>query len=96
MIKVVAHNYIKEEKIVDFIAIAKQLVQATRENDLGCIRYELLQDVKNPAHLTMLEEWLDEESLAKHASSKHFKDSISKFGEFIEKSGEPYMFKTID
>ena len=44
MIKVVAENFIKSEKVEEFIVLAKQLVQDTRQNDAGCIRYELLQD----------------------------------------------------
>lgn len=38
MIKAVAENFIKTEKVEEFILLAKQLVQVTRQNDVGCIR----------------------------------------------------------
>lgn len=95
MIKVVADNYIKAEKVEEFILQAKQLVQATNDNDTGCIRYELLQDIKNPQHLTMLEEWEDPEALARHSASKHFKDAAARFADYVEKPGEVHLFHTL-
>lgn len=95
MIKVVAHNYIKVDKVEEFIALAKQLVQATKENDTGCIRYELLQDIKNPRLLTMLEEWEDQESLKRHAASKHFVDASARFADYMEKPGEVHLYQTL-
>lgn len=95
MIKVVADNYIKAEKVEEFILLAKQLVQDTREKDAGCLRYELLQDIKNPQHLTILEEWADQEHLARHSESKHFKDAIAQFGDYLEKPGEANLFQTL-
>ncbi|MFA9463122.1 MAG: putative quinol monooxygenase [Velocimicrobium sp.] len=95
MIKVVAQNNIKENKTDEFIVLAKKLVQDTRKYDAGCIRYELLQDVKNPQLLMMLEEWEDRESLNKHMSSKHFKDAMALFASYMEKPGEANLYKTL-
>lgn len=95
MIKIVAQNYIKADKVEDFILLAKQLVRNTRENDAGCIRYELLQDVKNPQILTILEEWADQDSLDKHGASKHFKEAIAQFADCIENPGEMHLYQTL-
>ena len=95
MIKVIADNYIKTEKVEEFIVLAKQLVQATKEKDAGCIRYELLQDIKNPQHITMLEEWSDTDALAQHSASKHFKDAVVRFADYMEKPGEAHLFHTL-
>ena len=95
MIKVVANNYIKAEKVEEFILLAKQLVRDTNENDTGCIRYELLQDIKDPQHLTMLEEWTDHEALARHAASAHFKEASSRFADCMENPGEVHLYQTL-
>ncbi|WP_024346383.1 putative quinol monooxygenase [Lacrimispora indolis] len=95
MIKVVAKNHIKAEKLDEFISAAKQLVQDTRQNDAGCIRYELIQDINNTHLLTMLEEWEDLESLNKHMEAKHFKEAASLFADFVEKPGEINLYKTL-
>ncbi len=95
MIKVVAMNFVKEEKLDEFISAAQQLVQDTRQKDLGCLRYELLQDVKTPRLLTMLEEWEDQESLNKHMEAKHFKEAVALFADLVEKPGKINLYKTL-
>ncbi|AFA50075.1 hypothetical protein Awo_c33470 [Acetobacterium woodii DSM 1030] len=95
MIKVAAQNNIKADKIDEFIAIAKNLVAETRKYDAGCVRYELLQDVKNPQLLTMLEEWDDQEALNNHLLSQHFKDAMATFAGYLEKPGEINLYKTL-
>lgn len=95
MVKVVADNYIKTEKEEEFILLAKQLVQTTRENDLGCIRYELLQDMKNPQHLIMLEEWENQEALDRHLSSEHFQEAMTRFAGCMENPGEVHLFQKL-
>jgi len=95
MIKVVTQNNVKADKTDEFIVLAKKLVQDTRKYDAGCIRYELLQDVKNPQLLTILEEWDDQESLNKHLSAQHFKDAMASFESYMEKPGEINLYKTL-
>ena len=95
MIKVVAKNFVKFEKIDEFILLAKQLVHDTRQNDTGCISYELMQDIQNPQLLTMLEEWEDQASLNKHMEAKHFKEAVAMFMDFIEKPGEINLYKIL-
>ncbi len=95
MVKVVADNYIKAEKVDEFILLAKQLVQDTREFDAGCIRYELLRDTKDPLHLIMLEEWENQESLTKHSQSEHFKKAVSQFGAYMERPGDAHFYEVI-
>ena len=63
MIKVVAKNYIKADKLSEFLTIAKQLVKDTNEKDAGCIRYELFQDTSDSKILTIIEEWDDMKSI---------------------------------
>ncbi len=95
MIKVVAKNYIKDEKINAFIEAATELVEQTREKDAGCIRYELVQDVKDPHILAMLEEWEDQASLAAHGASPHFKKAMAAMKEMVEKPGDSNFYKTL-
>lgn len=92
MIKVVAKNFIKAEKLDEFIALAKQLVEDTRAHDAGCIRYELLQDVRDPHLLTMLEEWEDQEALNKHMAAAHFKKAVALFEDLTEQPAEINLY----
>ncbi|MDD2213056.1 MAG: putative quinol monooxygenase [Oscillospiraceae bacterium] len=95
MIKLVADNYIRADKLEEFLTLARQLVQETRAHDAGCIRYELLQDVNDPLHLTMLEEWADQEALAKHSQSVHFKAAVPQFALLASRTGETHLFQQL-
>ena len=88
MIKVTAVNYIKEECVDSFLAIAKELVEKTNSLDKGCIRYELCKDVNDPLRFVMLEEWEDQNSLDEHMKAKHFTDLVPKLGDLTAKPSE--------
>lgn len=95
MIKVVAKNRVKVEKIEEFIAVAKQLVKDTRENDAGCVRYELLQDIQDKQIFTFQEEWENKDALNRHMVAKHFKDASVSFSDFMEKPAEVNLYTTL-
>jgi quinol monooxygenase YgiN len=95
MIQIIANNYIKADKVEEFLKLAVGLVEDTRAKDAGCIRYELVQDLKNPQVLTMLEEWEDQESLKSHMNSPHFKEVMSTTADFAEKAAEIHVCKKI-
>ena len=71
MVKVVARNFIKEDKLEEAIGLYKELVEITRKED-GCIKYELYQDEVDNKILTMIEEWIDRNALDNHLKSEHF------------------------
>lgn len=95
MIKIVAKNYIKSDKVEDFISLAKKLVEETNKNDKGCISYELFQDLTDPKIVTIIEEWEDKDSLNLHMAAKHFKVAVSTFKEYIEKPGETNLYRRL-
>jgi quinol monooxygenase YgiN len=95
MIKIVAKNCIKADKVERFIALAKKLVQETLQNDAGCIRYELFQDLSNPQILTIIEEWEDQDALDRHTATKHFKEIVPLFKDFVEKPGEMNLYEKL-
>lgn len=95
MVRVVAKNYIKADKVEEFITLAKNLVQETIQNDMGCISYELYQDLSNPRILTMIEEWENKEALEQHMASKHFKEGIAMFHAFADKPGEINIYQKL-
>ena len=95
MIKIVAKNIIKEDKVNEFIALAKKLVEETNKNDAGCSSYELFQDLKDPKILTIIEEWENTDLLSKHTTSKHFKEITPTFAALSEKPGEINVYQKI-
>ena len=80
MIKVVATNRVKKEKLEEFIALAEKLVEATNKYDEGCIHYDLYQDLNDSQLLTFIEEWESMEMLDKHMAASHFNELVPKLG----------------
>jgi quinol monooxygenase YgiN len=95
MIRVVAKNIVKADKVSEFISLGKKLVEETNKNDKGCIGYGLFQDTDNPQVLTMMEEWESMEALNNHMAAKHFQDIIPQLGELSEKPGEINIYKKV-
>lgn len=95
MIKIVAKSFIKADKVEQYVALAKKLVQETVKSDAGCIHYELFQDVSDLRILTMIEEWEDRDALDRHTAAKHFKEIVPQFNNFVEKPGEMNFYQKL-
>ena len=95
MIRVVAKNMVKADKVSEFISLGKKLVEETNKNDKGCLSYGLYQDMDNPQVLTMIEEWENTEALNNHMAAKHFQDIIPLLGELSENPGEINTYKKV-
>lgn len=95
MIKVVARNYIKSEKINEFISLVKKLEIETKQKDTGCIVYELFQETNNPQILTFIEEWESKEALENHIAAKHFQEIMPVLTGFAEKPVEISIYQKV-
>lgn len=95
MIKVVAKNYIKEDKIEEFLSLTKILIEETNQKDAGCIEYNLFRDSKESNVYTFIEAWESYEDLSQHMKAKHFLELVPKLGEMAEKPGETNIYTEI-
>lgn len=91
-IRVVAKNYVKPEKVQEFLGLCKNLVEASLKDE-GCIDYGLYQELESSGVLTFLEEWKDEKSLDQHLNSSHFKEIFSLLSEYLEKETEVNVYR---
>ncbi len=83
MIKIVAQNVVKEGKVDEFLAVAKELVEKSRAEE-GNISYTLNQNIKKPNVLTFIEIWKDKEAIEAHNASAHFNDALPKLQAICE------------
>lgn len=84
MIKVIARNIVKQNKINEVLDLYKELVEKTRM-EKGCLKYELFQDINNPSILTMIEEWEDNEALEEHFIKEHFVRIVPQVKNYLSK-----------
>jgi len=94
MLKVIAKNFVKKDKVEDVLRLTKELVEATvKEN--GCISYEMYQDEKDENILTMIETWENKEALKLHVTSEHFKRIAPSMSVFMEKPAEMNIYNKV-
>ncbi len=70
MVRVVARLVAKPGSIDQVREVLAAQVAPTRAEP-GCLRYDLMQNVADPADFTFYEEWATADALDRHAASAH-------------------------
>ena len=83
MIRVVARNTIKIDKLQEFLKLAKELGLETNKED-GCVEYILAKDLKIENTFTFIEKWETMKHLEAHFEAPHFKRIVPQFGGLVE------------
>lgn len=52
------------------------MLEPTRK-EAGCVRYELLANIANPAEFTFVEEWADQAAIDAHMATAHLKGLVA-------------------
>ena len=94
MIKVVAKNFAKEDKVNEVLRLCRELIDATRKEE-GCKKYELYQDEKDSTIVTFIEEWESREALEKHLKSEHFTRIVPLLGNLMRKEAEMNVYNRL-
>lgn len=81
-IRVVAHLQAHPEKTVELRDLLEGLIIPTRQ-EAGCVSYELLESLEDPAKLTFVEEWTSEEALQAHFETEHIRNALERLPELL-------------
>ncbi len=81
-VKVVAHLTAKEDKAQELEDVLKAVIPGTRK-EKGCISYELFVSTSNPAQLTFIEEWDDNDCLGAHLASPDFEKLAASLADLL-------------
>lgn len=71
MLKVIAQDFIRPDRLGEVAPLYRELVDKTRQEPL-CISYDLFIDHKDPGHFVFVEEWPDRAALDAHCATEHF------------------------
>jgi quinol monooxygenase YgiN len=93
-IRVVARFKAKPGRTEDLKRVLTAFVEPTRVED-GCITYDLLENLSDPADLTFVEEWTSEEALEKHLASEHIAIGRAELPDLIEGEGDIRVYRQI-
>lgn len=86
MLKLIAEDFIQEDKVEVVLPFYKELIEKTRL-EIGCISYDLHQDIKHPGHFIFIEEWVDRAALDAHVESEHFQRLVPQIDQYKTKDG---------
>lgn len=81
-LRVIARLRAKPGKEAELRTLAAGLIAPTRK-ETGCIRYELLVNEADPAELTFVEEWSDDDTLDAHLATSHVQHAVSRCPELL-------------
>jgi quinol monooxygenase YgiN len=81
-IRVVARLTARADKIDALHSLLLGLLEPTRAES-GCIRYEPLHNLADPADFTFVEEWTGEEALQAHFNTDHLLHARSRFSDLL-------------
>ncbi|KAA8730270.1 quinol monooxygenase YgiN [Ewingella americana] len=79
-VRVVATVVAKPEFVKEVTDAMHQLIEHSRQ-ELGCLQYDLHQDIDHPETFIFYERWASQEALSQHNETEH----LVGFARFIEK-----------
>ena len=95
MIKIVAKRYLKAGVVDEYAALAKELVDSSREEE-GCVDYGLYyQEEQNLA--VMMETWTDQDALDRHSKRIVAQGWPEKLNAYADpaRSGGPEIYRRL-
>jgi quinol monooxygenase YgiN len=82
--KIIARVFVKNECVEAFKKETVGLITTTR-SEVGCISYNLFEDVFVPGNFVFVEEYKNQEAVDYHLSSAHLKSFGEKAANFFSK-----------
>ena len=95
MIKIVAKLLVKADKVEEFKAAARELVENSRA-EAGNVFYSLNVSATNPRLLAFIECWKDQEAIDIHNATEHFTGILPKLGEMCEEGQPVELFTEVE
>ena len=95
MIKIVAKMLVKADRVEEFKATAKELVEKSRA-EAGNVFYSLNVSTTNPRLLAFIECWKDQEAIDIHNATEHFTGILPKLGEMCEEGQPVDLFTEVE
>jgi quinol monooxygenase YgiN len=69
-VHVIARLTARPDTVAELHTLLLSLIEPTRQ-EVGCLRYELLQNAADPTDFTFVEEWVDAAALDAHSATPH-------------------------
>lgn len=95
MIMSTARDYIKIDKVNEYLPLIRKLIEETRLEE-GNINYSLYSDRKTQGQFVLLEYWKDQQSLNKHFTTEHFITIVPQIQKLQLKPSQVNTYKEVE
>ena len=82
MLHVIATLPIRPDKAAEFEQVFAALARQVKENEKGCLRYDLCRSVESPSTFVVVEAYADQEALKTHSSTPYFLEFFGKMKDY--------------
>ncbi len=72
MLAVVVSVHVKPDRRDEFLKAIEEDSRGSREDEPGCLRFDVLQDASDPNHFFFYEVYRDEAALKAHREAPHY------------------------
>ena len=72
MLALVVSVHVKPERREEFLRAIKEDSRGSREDEPGCLRFDVLQDTADPNHYFFYEVYRDEAAIQAHREAPHY------------------------
>jgi quinol monooxygenase YgiN len=86
-IVIVADLWAKPDGVERLLELLEQEVRAVHAYEPGVQKFALHRDVEDPLHIVMIEAFADEQTLAAHRETEHYRALMAEIPELIEERG---------
>ena len=84
----------RDDAVAAIASIVRVLAAKSRD-EKGCVRYEVLQDMKERNIFVLVEEWASVDDLDAHNQTPHFHEAVTKARPLLAKPLEVGRYATI-
>ena len=88
-IQLLVHVYVKPEMQQQALSAMTRLVEATRREDSGCIRFEVAIDTTDVTHYIGYEVWASQTDLDFHSQKAHVINFFAEIGDYVVDPTQP-------
>jgi quinol monooxygenase YgiN len=69
---------VKPEHVSEFLEVVRYDAERSEEDEPGCLRFDVIQDLEDPSRFFFYEVYRDEAAMEAHRETPHFKFYVEK------------------
>ena len=95
MYAIIARMQVEEDKVEEFLDAMKVLAQKVREEEKGCLQYQLCRSREGNTYV-VFERYADKEALNLHGETPHFAEGMAKLSNCLSDAPDIEILRVVE